>query len=100
MTKEERHLWYDFLSGYDVKFYRQKVIGRYIVDFYRSSANLSIELDGSQHFADSMTVQKDSERTVFLNSLGITVMRFTNREVHENFQEICETIDRYVKGIG
>ena len=50
MTKEERHLWYDFLRGYPIRFLRQKVIDRYIVDFYCHDARLVVELDGSQHF--------------------------------------------------
>ena len=49
MTKEERHLWYDFLRTYPVRFTRQKVLGRYIADFYSAEAKLVIELDGSQH---------------------------------------------------
>ena len=52
MTKEERHLWYDFLRDYPVKFLRQKIFGSYIVDFYCSKAKLVLELDGSQHFED------------------------------------------------
>ena len=48
LTKEERHLWYDFLSSYSVRFLRQKVIGKYIVDFYCAEALLVVELDGSQ----------------------------------------------------
>ncbi len=47
MTTEERHLWYDFLRTYPVRFLRQKVLGRYIVDFYCAQAKLVIELDGS-----------------------------------------------------
>ena len=50
MTKEERHLWYDFLRSYPVRFSRQKVLGKYIVDFYSAEARLVIELDGSQHY--------------------------------------------------
>ena len=50
MTKEERHLWYDFLRSYPIRFLRQKIIGQYIVDFYCASAKLVIEVDGSQHF--------------------------------------------------
>lgn len=49
MTPEERHLWYDFLRSYPVRFLRQKVIGNAIVDFYCAKATLAIELDGSQH---------------------------------------------------
>ena len=40
MTKEERHLWYDFLRTYPIRFSRQKVLGRYIVDFYSAKAKL------------------------------------------------------------
>jgi hypothetical protein len=50
MTKEERHLWYDYLRNYPVRFLRQKVIGNTIVYFYCASAKLVIELDGSQHY--------------------------------------------------
>lgn len=50
MTREERHLWYDFLRGYSPRFVRQKVVGRYILDFYCDAAGLAIELDGSQHY--------------------------------------------------
>ena len=49
MTKEERHLWYDFLRQHPARFSRQKVLGRYIADFYSAKARLVIELDGSQH---------------------------------------------------
>ena len=52
MTPEERHLWYDFLRLYPVRFLRQKVIDAYIVDFYCSRARLVIELDGSQHYEE------------------------------------------------
>ena len=55
MTKEEKHLWYDFLKNYPVRFLKQKVIDNYIVDFYCHEAKLIIELDGSQHFEDKAT---------------------------------------------
>ncbi len=54
MTKEERHLWYDFLRQYPVRFLRQKVIDNYIVDFYCAKAKLVIELDGGQHYEESI----------------------------------------------
>lgn len=53
MTKEEGHLWYDFLKSLPCNVNRQKVIGNYIVDFYISSAKIVIELDGSQHYEDN-----------------------------------------------
>ena len=51
-TRQENHLWYDFLRSYPVRFQRQKTIGSFIVDFYCHAAKLVIELDGSQHYTD------------------------------------------------
>ena len=65
MTKEERHLWYDFLRSYPVRFSRQKVLGKYIADFYSAEAKLVIELDGSQHY-EERNVKKDADRAAFL----------------------------------
>ena len=96
MTKEERRLWYDFLRNYSVRFSRQKVLGKYIVDFYSAEAKLVIELDGSQHHEDDKIV-KDAERTAFLESYGLTVLRIPNNEVNRNFQEVCQYIDMAVK---
>ena len=95
MTKEERHLWYDFLRTYPVRFSRQKVLGRYIVDFYSAKAKLVIELDGSQHYGAEQ-VAKDAERTAFLNGYGLQVVRIPNHEVSENFEGVCAYIDAVV----
>ena len=91
MTKEEKHLWYDFLSEASPKFQRQKVIGKYIVDFYCAKLKLAIELDGSQHFEDE-ALEYDKARTEYINSLGIKVIIFTNHEINTQFQNVCETI--------
>ena len=96
MTKEECHLWYDFLRTYPVRFQRQKVLGKYIVDFYCAQAKLIIELDGSQHFEDA-NIAKDNERSVFLASYGLRVIRIPNNEVSNNFRGVCEYIDAAVK---
>ena len=96
MTKEERHLWYDFLRGYPVRFLRQKVIDRYIVDFYCHKARLVVELDGSQHF-DPANMQQDRLRTMQLESRSLKVIRIPNNEVNQNFRGVCEYIDLYVK---
>lgn len=96
MTKEERHLWYDFLRGYPVKFYRQKVMGRYIVDFYCAKAKLIVELDGSQHYEEAGK-QYDEERTAYLKEYGVSVLRIPNNEVNQNFRGVCEYIDALVK---
>ena len=96
MTKEERHLWYDFLRFYSVRFIRQKIIGQYILDFYCAKAKLAIELDGSQHFEDS-NIQKDIIRSEYLEDFGIHVVRIPNNEVTGNFNGVCEYIDKMVK---
>ena len=96
MTKEERHLWYDFLRTYPIRFSRQKVLGRYIVDFYSAKAKLVIELDGSQHY-ETDRVEKDAERTAFLNGYGLQVIRIPNHEVNENFEGVCAYIDAVVR---
>ncbi len=96
MTKEERHLWYDFLRSYPVRFYRQKVLGKYIADFYCADAKLVIELDGSQHFEDD-SAKYDNERTAFLEQYGLSVIRIPNNEIQDNFYGVCEYIDRFVK---
>ena len=96
MTKEERHLWYDFLRGYPIRFSRQKVLGKYIADFYSAKAKLVIELDGSQHYEND-NMQKDAERTDFLKKYGLTVIRIPNSEINETFQGVCEYIDSAVK---
>ena len=96
MTKEERHLWYDFLRDYPVKFLRQKPIGKYIVDFYCAKAKLVIELDGSQHYK-KINIEKDTERTEFLERFGLLVVRVPNNQVSLNFRGVCEYIDNIVK---
>jgi very-short-patch-repair endonuclease len=92
MTKEERHLWYDFLRSYPVRFSRQKVLGKYIADFYSAEVNLVIELDGSQHYEDERADQ-DAERTAFLEGYGLRVLRIPNNEVSRNFYGVCAYID-------
>ena len=96
MTKEEKHLWYDFLRTYSVKFSRQKVLGKYIVDFYCAEAKLVIELDGSQHYEEE-GIKYDAERTEYLQKYGLNVIRFDNSEINKHFECTCEYIDRLVK---
>lgn len=98
MTKEERHLWYDFLRDYPVRFLRQKVIDHYIVDFYCHEARLIIELDGSQHY-EKEGLLKDKIRTERIESRGLTVIRIPNNEVNGNFEGVCDYIDWTLKEI-
>ena len=96
MTKEERHLWYDFLKTYPVQFRRQYAVGVYIVDFYCFKAKLIIELDGSQHCMTDVA-EYDRKRTQYLEEQGYFVLRYSNRDIRENFRGVCENIDLCVK---
>ena len=97
MTPWERKLWYCFLKTYSVRFQRQKSIDEYIADFYCATASLIVELDGSGHY-DPEQEKKDRARTEKLEKLGITVIRFSNRDVDRNFYGVCTVIDKEVKG--
>ena len=96
MTKEEKHLWYDFLKQLPVTFRRQKAVGNYIADFYCFSAQIIIELDGSQHYDNDEQINKDKERDGYFRKLGFTVLRYTNYEVNTNFEGVCEDIYSYL----
>ena len=96
MTKEERHLWYDFFKKIPYTVNRQKIIGNYIVDFYCASAKIVVELDGSQHF-EKEGHEKDIERDKYLNSLGIQVLRFSNYDINNSFNDVCEEILRKIE---
>ena len=88
MTKEEKHLWYDFLKKLDIVTNRQKVIDTYIVDFCIPSAKLIIELDGAQHYEPDSKIY-DRQRDEFLRSQGYTVLRYTNFDIKNNFDGVC-----------
>ena len=96
MTKEERKLWYEFLKNYPIKVRKQKPIGTYIVDFFCDAARLVIELDGSQHYEDR-GLEWDAMRTKYLESLGLMVVRYSNREINMEFRAVCENIDRLIR---
>ena len=96
LTKEERHLWYDFLKTYPAQFKRQYPIGNYYADFYCYCAKLVVELDGSQHYQAEQK-QKDKERTDYLQQYNITVLRIPNNEISFNFRGVCAYIDEAVK---
>ncbi|RZU38616.1 very-short-patch-repair endonuclease [Fluviicoccus keumensis] len=80
MTPGERHVWHRCLRRLPYKFRRQRPFGRFIADFYSPELKLVIEIDGDSH-ADEAAKAYDAERTLYLQSLGLTVLRFTNQEV-------------------
>lgn len=96
MTKEEKHLWYDYLKNYKVRFTRQKILGKYVADFYCAKANLVIELDGSQHYQEK-ELDYDKARTEYLSKFNIKVVRIPNNEVNKNFDGVCRYIDMTVQ---
>ena len=95
-TKQEKHLWYDFLCRYPVRFQRQKTIDHFIADFYCHAAKLVIELDGAQHY-DEQGLARDKERTAILAEYGVEVLRFSNTEVENDFRRVCTMIDSAVQ---
>ena len=95
MTPHERKLWYLFLRHYPVKIYKQRIIGPFIADFYCASAKLVIEIDGSQHYDDGAAY--DAERTAYLESYGLRVIRYSNREIDREFPAVCQQIDSIIR---
>ena len=96
MTPQERKLWYLFLQKYPVKIYKQRIIDRFIVDFYCASAKLVIEIDGSQHYEEQGSAY-DAERTAILASYGLNVVRYSNREIDREFRAVCDQIDQIIR---
>ena len=96
LTREERHLWYDFLKTYPIQFKRQYPIGMYIVDFYCYKAKLIVELDGSQH-CEPQQIEYDRIRTRYLQQQGYYVLRLSNRDVLTQFEATCTAIDLAVR---
>ena len=91
MTKEEKHLWYDFLKKLPIQVKRQKNIENYILDFYIPSLKIAIEIDGIQHTSEEGRIQ-DEKRDSVLNSYGIRVLRFQNRDINNNFLSVADEI--------
>ncbi len=96
MTRQEKHLWYDYLRKYPVKIYKQRIIDSFIADFYCYKARLVIELDGSQHYTPEGRTY-DAVRSHVLEQHGLLVLRFYNRDVDENFEGVCYIIDKTIK---
>ncbi len=96
MTKEEKHLWYDYLKDYPVRFLKQKILGVCVVDFYCAKAKLVIEIDGAGHFTPD-GVEHDIERNEYLEQYGISVIHISNYDINCNFTSVCEYIDNMVK---
>jgi very-short-patch-repair endonuclease len=91
MTEPEKRLWYQLRAKRfeGTKFRKQKIVGSYIIDFSSNEPKLAIEIDGNTH-ADRQ--EYDAIRTEYLEQQGYKVIRFSNRDVMENLEEILETL--------
>ena len=90
-TTQENRLWYLFLKHQPEQWYRQRIVGNYIVDFYCPKAMFVIELDGMHHCTSAQKIY-DKERDAYLTGLGLVVERFFNSEIDENFPKVCKQI--------
>ena len=95
MTAEELRLWTHFFKLQPLTVRRQKVIGNYIVDFYIASKHLVIEVDGSHHYTTEGKAY-DHVRDDYLRACGCTVLRYSNSDVRDRFQEVCSDILKYL----
>ena len=94
-TPEENTLWYQYLRQHPVQFRRQKPIGPYIVDFYCHRAKLVIELDGSQHY-ETTGKAADTERDTYLRSQNLQVLRYSNADINQRFNSVCQDIMKHL----
>ena len=95
MTPEEKHLWYDFLKRLPFNVRRQHNIENYIVDFYIAEKKIVIEVDGRQHLLPEHK-EADEQRDSDLSSWGITVLRYSNDNIRNNFNAVAEDILKHL----
>jgi len=93
MTDAERMVWKCIRRKQinNLQFYRQKIVGNYIVDFYCPVAKIVIEIDGGQHF-EPQAIYKDALRDEYLKNLGLKVLRFNNLEILNNKEGVYQRI--------
>ena len=98
MTPEEKRLWYDFLKHLPLTINRQKIIGNFILDFFIAEKQIAIEIDGMQH-GEPEYRQKDLQRDAELWQLGIRVLRYSNKDINQHFDnvraDICKHLNLY-----
>ena len=91
MTREEKHLWYDFLKKLPFNVRRQHNIENYIVDFYIAETKTVIEVDGVQHTSQEAK-ESDKARDISLSLWEITVLRYSNKDINQNFKAVTDDI--------
>ncbi len=90
-TPAEKKLWEEYLKTFPHRVLRQRPIEHFIVDFYCAALRLVIEIDGSAHLSEPAQTY-DAERTIELEKYGLRIIRFTNDEVINNFEDVCKQI--------
>lgn len=95
MTPAEKKLWYSYLRTFKFRVLRQRPIDKFIVDFYCAELKLVIEVDGNSHFT-KVGKDYDAARTEILEGYGLKVMRFTNEQVLNNLESVCQQIEELI----
>jgi very-short-patch-repair endonuclease len=91
MTEVEKKLWNGYLRHHQLRIYRQRPIDHFIVDLYCPKKMLVIEIDGGRHFSIEGK-GRDAVRTAIFERYGLRVQRFTNSEVINKFEWVCQTV--------
>ncbi|WP_452228759.1 endonuclease domain-containing protein [Lacinutrix sp. MEBiC02404] len=96
LTPAEAYLWNQLKARKfkNKRFTKQHSIGYYIVDFYCAELKLIIELDGEVH-NNALQMEKDNERTKYLENLNYKVIRFENRMVFDNLSSVFMEIESH-----
>lgn len=92
MTPAEKKLWYTYLKTFKFRVLRQRPIDNFIVDFYCAELKLVIEIDGNSHFT-KVGKEYDAARTEILEGYGLKVMRFSNDEMLNNLESLCQRLE-------
>ncbi|MBX9255161.1 endonuclease domain-containing protein [Desmonostoc muscorum CCALA 125] len=95
MTPAEKKLWYEYLRNFQYRVLRQRPINHFIVDFYCPTLQTVIEIDGHSHFTNEGQ-DYDLERTNILEGYGLKIIRFTNSQVLNHFDSVCEQIQHLI----
>lgn len=90
-TPEENKMWHILLKKFKPRFFRQRIIGNYIVDFYCPKLKLIIEIDGVQHYLPE-TQNYENKRTEFLEKSGYKILRFTNHDINKKIRNVEYTL--------
>ena len=96
-TEEERIVWQKLNRNQigNLRFFRQYSLGPYILDFYCPKKSLAIEIDGPSHSTTDAQIY-DDERSRYLESLGVRIIRFKNEAVIRNVDLVIIKISRVV----